>query len=215
MPKIFSIEMVDDDSDELLDDEDFDPFLAAPEAFQYVPAPEFGPTDPVHVAVRGSSVGKIQNAPDAYERHVGERVQHNEDWTRKAESEAARFAEALVALGAQRAYLRYDGGGDEGFAWFDHCVMADGSMCDADELAKHLEAAAVVPTVQIWGGASPTRSALDDILASTWATTLLGEGYGTGEYVMYGAFWVDLETGLVTDDPNPAPIVRNIELRGD
>jgi hypothetical protein len=30
--------------------------------------------------------------------------------------------------------------------------------------------------------------------------------------VMYGAFSVNLRTGLVTDDRNPDPIVQNIEF---
>jgi len=30
---------------------------------------------------------------------------------------------------------------------------------------------------------------------------LLGDGYGTGEYSMYGSVTVDLTTGTLTDDP--------------
>lgn len=214
MPRIFSIEMADNLPDEVLDDEEFDPFLAPPEAFQYVPAPELGPKGPVHVAVDSSQVGKIDNGPDAYERYSGKRSRPQDEWALKAEAEAARFAAALSALGAKQAYIRYDGGNDEGFAWFDHCVMADGSKRDVDQVAVSLEAAGVAPELKTWGGSSPTRNALDDLIASTWAVKLLGEGYGTGEYVMYGAFSVDLATGLVTDDPNPAAIARNLQFKG-
>jgi hypothetical protein len=45
-----------------------------------------------------------------------------------------------------------------------------------------------------------------------WASMLLGEGFGTGEYSMYGAFTVDLETCAITDNRNADPIVENIQI---
>jgi len=214
MPRVFSIEMLGEQpTDEMYDDEDYDPFLAAPDAFQYLPAPDLGgPKGPVRVAVHPSQAGKIDNGPTAYERFSG-RKEHVDEWAIKAEAEAARFAVAMTELGAARAYIRYDGGNDEGFAWFDHCVMKDGSKRDADDLAAALERAGLTPGMQTWGGRSPTRNALDDLVAGMWAVQLLGQGYGTGEYVMYGALWVDLESGIATDDPNPAPVVKNITLK--
>jgi hypothetical protein len=214
MPRVFSIEMLDEQpTDEMLDSEDYDPFMAAPDAFQYLPAPELGgPQGPVRVAVNPSQAGKIDNGPSAYERFTGKK-EHVDEWAVKAEVEAAQFALAIAELGAVRAYIRYDGGNDEGFAWFDHCVMKDGSTRDADRIAKDLEAAGLKPKMQTWGGRSPTRGALDDFVAGTWAIQLLGQGYGTGEYVMYGAFWVDLESGVATDDPDPAPVVQNITFK--
>lgn len=212
MPRIFSIDMLDEEpTDEMLDQEDL--FAAAPEAFQYLPAPDLGgPVGPVRVAVHPTQAGKIDNGPSAYERFTGKK-EHVDEWATKAEAEAARFAEAMVALGAVRAYMRYDGGNDEGFAWFDHCVFRDGSKRDADRMAKDLEAAGCKPRMQTWGARSATRNALDDLVAGPWAVALLGRGYGTGEYVMYGAFFVDLETGLVTDDPDAQPVVQNITLK--
>jgi hypothetical protein len=44
-------------------------------------------------------------------------------------------------------------------------------------------------------------SALDD-LGGELAIKLLGSGYGTGEYEMYGAFTADILTGELIDDPN-------------
>ena len=41
-----------------------------------------------------------------------------------------------------------------------------------------------------------------DDLATTFASRLLGEGFGTGEYELYGAFVIDLETGDMVDDPD-------------
>jgi hypothetical protein len=214
MPRIFTIEMADEFDDEKFNDEEFDPLAAAPEAFQYVPAPAFGPKGPVYVAVNPSQVGKIDNGPDAVERELGRISRPQNDWEVQAEGEAARFAAALLALGALRAYVRYDGGNDEGFAWFDRCAMADGSTRDADQVAKDLEAAGVKPAIQTWGNGTPTRNALDDILANPWAGKLLGEGYGTGEYVMYGACWVDLKSGLISDDADPAPVAQNFQFKG-
>lgn len=214
MPRVYSLEMLDEEpTEQMLDDESFDPFLAAPDAFQYLPAPDLGgPKGPVRVAVHPSQAGKIDNGPTAYERFTGKK-DHVDEWVLKAEAEAARFADAMKALGAVRAYMRYDGGNDEGFAWFDHCVMKDGTSRDADALAKELEYAGLTPKMKTWGNRSETRNALDDLVAGIWAAQLLGQGYGTGEYVMYGAFWVDLETGVASDDPNPDPIVQNIQFK--
>ena len=43
---------------------------------------------------------------------------------------------------------------------------------------------------------------------------LLGRGFGTGEYCMYGAFWVDLEACTIIDDGNADPVVQNITIAG-
>jgi hypothetical protein len=37
-------------------------------------------------------------------------------------------------------------------------------------------------------------------LCSEWAALLMGDGFGTGDYSMYGAFMVDLDAHTVTDD---------------
>jgi hypothetical protein len=49
-------------------------------------------------------------------------------------------------------------------------------------------------------------------LSTEWASLLLGQSFGTGEYLMYGAFTVDLESCTITDDPNADPVVSNIEI---
>ncbi|HKD31545.1 MAG TPA: hypothetical protein VKC66_37285 [Xanthobacteraceae bacterium] len=49
-------------------------------------------------------------------------------------------------------------------------------------------------------------------LCVAWASMLLGDGFGTGEYSMYGAFTVDLDTCTITDDPGADPIVQNIRI---
>jgi hypothetical protein len=50
------------------------------------------------------------------------------------------------------------------------------------------------------------------MLCDEWASMLRGDGFGTGEYSMYGAFTVDLETCAIIDDRNADPIVENIRI---
>lgn len=109
----------------------------------------------------------------------------------------ATVAAGMRSQGAVRAYCLYDGGDDEGFARFDHCVFKDGSTRKISRVAADLAAADPV----LFANAP----ALLEEVASTWAVQLLGRGYGTGAYTMYGGFWVDLDTGLVTDDPDAQP----------
>jgi hypothetical protein len=64
-------------------------------------------------------------------------------------------------------------------------------------------------------GSLPDRQKLDHILqdlCNEWASMLLGDSYGTGEYSMYGAFAVDLEACTITDDRAADPIVENIQI---
>lgn len=212
MPRVFSIEMEDPNAE--YDDEEYDPYLAAPEAFQYLAAPDLGgPPGLVRVAVRASEIGAIDNGPSMLDQWLGRSPRPPSQWDIDAEKEAAQLATAMRELGAVRAYMRYDGGNDEGFAWFDHCVFKDGTTRDADRVAKDLEEKGFHVSMKTFGGGSAMREALDDIVATPWSVKLLGEGYGTGEYVMYGAFSVDLETGVAADDPNPAPVTRNLSFK--
>src|SRR5262249_21292203 len=131
MPRVFSPEMLEESAlDDVYDNEEADPFEVAPAAFQYLSAPDLGgPKGLVRVAVRSEHVGQIRNEPTMYESMSGK--QHAPDkWETEAEQMAAKLAEAMFAMGAVRAYIRYDGGNDEGFAWFDHCIFKDGSTRD-------------------------------------------------------------------------------------
>jgi hypothetical protein len=215
MPRVFSIDMEPVDND--FDDEEYDPYLVTPEEYQYLPAPDMGgPPGPVRVAVRPSEVGSIDNGLSMIDRMLGKSApRQRNQWEIDAESTAARLATAIRDLGGTRAYMRYDGGNDEGFAWFDHCVFRDGSTRDAERLAKDLETSGFKLGMKTFSGGSAVREGLDDIVATTWSIKLLGQGYGTGEYVMYGAFSVDLETGVATDDPDPAPVTRNLRFKAD
>lgn len=218
MPRFYSPEFNEDfDPDALDEDEESDPYLAPPDAFRYLAPPNLGgPNGPVYVQVDpGAAVAPETPKRGLLSRLFGGPPPRVDAPAEKARNGAAQLARQLVKLGAVKAYIRYDGGNDEGFAWFDSCVFADGSVRSADQVARDLvtagpAAAAIV--VALYGRAFDLRETLDDLLASTWAVDLLGRGFGTGEYVMYGGAWIDLKTGLVTDDPNPAPVVQNIRF---
>lgn len=175
------------------EDEMTDADRAMTQAFQYlVPHGWGGHGDPLYVALHPDDV---TGATDHSGPQAVAATGMDED--ARMEMVSAQFAAAIAALGAVRAYIRYDGGNDEGFAYFDHCVLRDGSVRDARAVASDLNAAGAA--------AFPDPQTLADEVANQWTSRLLGQGYGAGEYRMYGAFWVDLETGLVTDDPNATP----------
>jgi hypothetical protein len=44
------------------------------------------------------------------------------------------------------------------------------------------------------------------------ASRLLGRGYGTGPFWLYGAFTVDLDACTLVDDRNAGPVVQNIDI---
>jgi hypothetical protein len=99
--------------------------------------------------------------------------------------------------------------------------MTDGARLDADALRQRLFDAGLLDRIYAAGMMRPSRHFsdreqlalfLDHYLINEWALMLLGDGYGTGEYSMYGAFTVDLEACTVTDDRHADPIVRNIRL---
>jgi hypothetical protein len=131
---------------------------------------------------------------------------------------------ALRALGVRRVYCRYDGGNDEGFSRLDHFETQTGEHIDADTLVKQLYDMEIHDKLCAAGFKDHMRGVSTDQkmaeiktfacvwLISDWACVLLGRGYGTGEYSMYGAFTVDLDECSVTDDPSARPIVENIQV---
>lgn len=129
---------------------------------------------------------------------------------------------ALRDLGARRVYCRVDGGNDEGFSWLDHYETREGNRLDVEALATQLyekglygklEAAGLKEEMRVY--AKDPKSALKRLvcerLVEEWAWILLGS-FGGGEYLMYGAFTVDLEECTVTDDPRAAPLVQHITI---
>ena len=106
--------------------------------------------------------------------------------------------------------MRYDGGYDEGFAHPDVLLFGKKRRIAADVL-RELTSSKLVARIreaagresrwgnatQLYAGAAPAQAAtyaLDE-LAGELAAKLLGDGFGTGEYELYGAFTADLKTG--------------------
>jgi len=131
---------------------------------------------------------------------------------------------ALREIGVRRAYCRYDGGNDEGFAWLDRFEMQDGQRVSTDTMASRLHEMRVqerlyaAEFMKRAEGASDDevrgeiKSLATDWLCTYWASMLLGDGFGTGEYSMYGAFVVDLERCTIIDDRDATPVVQNIQI---
>jgi hypothetical protein len=124
----------------------------------------------------------------------------------------------LVELDYATLIVRYDGGCDEGFAYFHRAQRADGSAASPDEVAKqllatpfavHAEPKAGLHGLPQVGGAyvpddcSPAERIgfLMDEFAHHAASKLLGEGYGTGEYTLRGWFRLELDSGRAVDLP--------------
>jgi hypothetical protein len=130
---------------------------------------------------------------------------------------------ALRSVGVKRAYCRYDGGNDEGFAWLDHYELQGGQRIEESVVVQRLYETKFQDQLHAAGFVNHPNSITsgDELawlrmfmgeLSNEWASLLLGESFGTGEYSMYGALTVDLDECTITDDPNADPVVQNIEI---
>lgn len=127
------------------------------------------------------------------------------------EPPARAILDALLARGATTFRVRYDGGYDEGFA-HPESITFDQTTRPAEAVADDLATPEIVAQLRKAAASRPynnyedvndttlARYAVDE-LAHALASKLLGDGYGTGEYQLYGAFTADLRTGQITDDP--------------
>ena len=183
----------------------------------------FGHSCSVCWASRGRRA--IHREPRGPHQESRERVKR--EWEQRWERTRAIVIPALQLIGGRRVYCRYDGGNDEGFAWFESLELQDGQRIDDDTVAQRLHDAQVHvslhcagvelknPFSQTTSDSLSGRAALKDsvgMICDDWATMLLGRGFGTGEFSMYGAFTVDLETRTITDDPRADPVVQNISI---
>jgi hypothetical protein len=103
----------------------------------------------------------------------------------------------------------------------DRIEMQGGERIDASTLAQRLHDLQVQSRIYAAGIAKRAariseqeqlKDIVEDWLCSEWASMLLGDSYGTGEYSMYGAFTVDLVGCTITDDRDAEPVVQNIEI---
>lgn len=127
--------------------------------------------------------------------------------------------DALLAAGATGLRVRYDGGYDEGFAHPDEVRFADHPRW-ATQVQQDIASPALLAAIRaaagagsMWGnGADVYAGASDDEalvyameeLAHGLASRLLGKGFGTGEYQLYGAFTADFATGAIVDHADAA-----------
>jgi hypothetical protein len=199
-----------------------------PSDFQYLKPPQFGGVrEPVRFTVptlpAASPAPAKSSLIDRLLRRTPLPVQPDYR-NRELEGEnrlLARVVPALRALGATVVHCRYDGGNDEGFAWIDRVELTGGERIDVDELSRRLSGTGLAADMagDEPGNAylieDPMRAMRENLeygLAVLWVSKLLGEGFGTGEYSMYGAFRVDLVALTIRDDPGAEPVVRNIEI---
>jgi hypothetical protein len=141
---------------------------------------------------------------------------------------AALMFQMLTEQAVTKIRVTYDGGYDEGFAHFDGAWIGDEAQA-TDSMLLRLAEVGAKPRIleaikkpgstnwynaeQLFSAAAPERAvhfAMDD-LAHPLAEKLVGRGYGTGEYQLYGAFTADLRTGRLLDDP-AAKMPPNMEL---
>ena len=205
--------------------------------FVYLPAPEYGgPREPVRFSLQPpasestASPGAVEpQRRSILDRLLGRRTPQSRvirDHERRRQLLFATLVPPLRTAGAKRAYCRYDGGNDEGFSWLDHYESESGDRLDLDALAARLLAMGVhdqLPAIEARSQSAAIfkhqklaelRDVVSDQLVEEWAMLLLGRGFGTGEYCMYGAFWVDLEACTIIDDGNADPVVQNITIAG-
>jgi len=205
------------------DDDDTEPPPPRPDQFVYIPPPQFGGArEPVRFSV-AALAGAIQSNAPQQPRNSLEQIRRERERSH-ALSRQHLFAVVipeLRAIGARRANCRYDGGNDEGFCWLDSVEMEDGGRITAAVLVERARDAQLLDKLyaaELMGrfdGMSDQRQLalfFHGYLCVAWASMLLGDGFGTGEYSMYGAFTVDLDTCTITDDPGADPIVQNIRI---
>lgn len=206
------------------------------EQFHYIAASDFtGKTAPVTFTVPDIDPSFGQERQSAAKRSfldrlLGRNIQpvsqpaySSEYFEKRQQQLVALMVPVLKDLGVKQLYCRYDGGNDEGFAWFDHAIMRSGETMAVDALARRLSETDLPRGAHEAGivqqrGAFPNHARMAELLhhslAEEWACKLLGSHYGTGPFSMYGAFTADLDDCTIIDDPNADPVVQNIEIAG-
>lgn len=206
-------------------------------SFHYLPPPEFGGSpDPVHFsdtppAPQASTPDPIPPQRTLWDRLLGRRrISKLPAWEARKQEEMRRLTlslalnvAALRQIDVTHVYGRYDGGNDEGFAWLDHAVTRTGEKLSVDDLASRLVDTDLLENFvsmklllegeEKLDRVARLRSIVSDGFAVDCAARLLGSGFGTGEYWLYGAFTVDTDRCTIVDDRNADPIVENIQLQ--
>jgi hypothetical protein len=174
--------------------------------FVYISPPDYcGTIEPVRFSIVAPDV-----SPEPQQLETPTRKDRQRQYERSWQQFVAFMVPALREMGARRVYCRYDGGHDEGFAWLDHVEMRTGEKIDVDALSQHFTKPNGLTRFHDLG----IESFADGLgwLCDHCVAMLLGESYGTGEYVMYGAFVIDLDECWIADDEGADPVVKNIAI---
>lgn len=121
----------------------------------------------------------------------------------------------LQEMGVTEIFVRYDGGYDEGFAYFDSATLRDESW-PVEALAAELAPGPLGErpsertfhySDEVEAGMTRVQEAKDalDGLACDLAGQLLGNGFGTGEAAIDGRFRLEMGTGHIVDLPMEIP----------
>jgi hypothetical protein len=207
--------------------DEYEPAPPLPEQFEYLAPPEFGgarepvkfsdspsakaastgPTRPLKERMFLWLVGKtLPGAGD----FMAQRKQQEQDAARRRQQLFAVMIPPLRQLGGRYVHCVYDGGNDEGFAWFGSLQTAQGTL-KLDEVCDRLTGTGLPEKLRQAellhdnpdhprSERESLREILESWLPEEWAVLLLGWGFGTGAFSMYGAFTVDLEACTITDD---------------
>lgn len=220
--------------------DDYEPPPPRADQFEYLAPPDFGgASEPVKFSDSASAerAGKspslllkawmwmLGKAYPGVGEILTERMRQTQKAARRRQRLFSVMVPALRQLGGRRVHCVYDGGNDEGFAWFGSLETRDGKL-SLEELCRRLAGTGLIDKLQQADGLHQSqghsraesdvlREALEYSLPEEWAVLLLGEGFGTGEYSMYGAFVVDLETLTIHDDRDASvPANGNILIGG-
>jgi hypothetical protein len=102
----------------------------------------------------------------------------------------SKHAQTLRELGVKRFFARYDGGNDEDFVHFIGVEMTNGQKLARDE--------AKFPSVEA--------------IANSAVTALMGGGFGTGPFEVFGAITIDCEACTITDEKDTNLVFIDPEL---
>lgn len=207
--------------------DDYEPPPPLPEQFEYLPPPDFsGAREPVtfsdSASASAASTGPKRPLKERMLMWVLAKIlpgggdvmanlrQQEQDAARSRQQLFAIMVPALRQLGGRRVHCVYDGGNDEGFAWFGSLETAESALT-LEEVSDRLTGTGLTEKLlqaeMVQEHADQPRSEREHLreileywLPEEWAVLLLGWGFGTGAFSMYGAFTVDLENCTITDD---------------
>jgi hypothetical protein len=119
-----------------------------------------------------------------------------ENWFQRYKAECAhalwkvsKLAATCQALGVKRVFGCYDGGGDEGFAYFHGAVTSDGRVITEEALSR-----------EVRGRDDCDELALVEVVGNA-VSALMGT-FDAGPFVLHGMVMIDFDACTITDEKN-------------